>query len=62
MISEEVQLRLMTYFFDQSVSEEFHQYFHGAITDALYDDYEEMTDDELVAFGVELINQYMKYQ
>lgn len=62
MISEEVQLRLMTYFFDQSVSEEFHQYFHGAITDALYGDYEDITDDELVAIGVELIKQYMKYQ
>lgn len=52
----------MTYFFDQSVSEEFHQYFHGAITDALYGDYEDITDDELVAIGVELIKQYMKYQ
>ena len=60
MISETVQLRLMTYFFEQAVTDEYYEHFHETLTAAFLDSQESLTEDALVSIGIHLINQYIE--
>lgn len=63
MIPEEVRLRLMTYFFEVSVDDDFYSRLGATLNEIIY--HSELfscpvTEDELVSVGVKLINEYLE--
>lgn len=62
MISEEVQLRLMAYFFEISVDDDFYHTLGITLNEIIFRGEETdspVSDDGLVKIGVKLINDYL---
>lgn len=63
MIFEDVQLRLMTYFFEASVDNNFYNKLGKTLNDIIFQGEKTnlpVSDDELVQIGVRLINDYLE--
>lgn len=59
MIPESVRNRLATYYFFNAMKEDFADELVDALTTAIYESDEQISEDELVNIGIRLIKEYL---